>query len=116
MDKIKNEFSEKSQNYFLKCKSIHDYFVHSENKLINNNYKNNNNNIYIKYLEKPSIIFQDKGDDNNKNLKLLFNELNIDIDDGNNILFPFLDICPNLVKAYIQVIWMILIQYLNLYI
>ena len=102
MDKIKNEFNEKSQNNFLKCKSIHDYFVHLKDKSINNNYKKNNNNIYIDYLEKPSIIFQDKGDNNNKNLKLLFNELNKDMDDGNNILFPFLDICPNLVKAYIQ--------------
>ena len=102
MDKIKNEFNEKSQNNFLKCKSIHDYFVHLKDKSINNNYKKNNNNIYIDYLEKPSIIFQDKGDDNNKNLKLLFNELNKDMDDGNNILFPFLDVCPNLVKAYIQ--------------
>ena len=99
----KNENNKKQNDYFLKCKSIHDYFTHlKDNSIKKNIIKIENNNIYIKYLEKPNIIFQDKGDDNNKNLKLLFNELNKDMDDGNNILFPFLDICPNLVKAYIQ--------------
>ena len=36
------------------------------------------------------------------NLKLMFNELKKDIEDGYNILFPFIDICPNLIKAYIE--------------
>ena len=58
--------------------------------------------IYIKYLEKPDIIFQNKGDINNSNLILMFNELKQDMEDGFNILFPFIDICPNLIKAYIE--------------
>ena len=61
-----------------------------------------NDNIYIKYIKNPNIIFQNKGDINNNNLKLLFNELKKDMEEGNNILFSFLDIFPNLVKAYIE--------------
>jgi hypothetical protein len=54
-------------------------------------------------LKNPNIIFQDKGDINNNNLKLLFKELNDDIDNGYNIILPFLENIPqNLVKAYIE--------------
>ena len=62
----KNENNKKQNDYFLKCKSIHDYFTHlKDNSIKKNIIKIENNNIYIKYLEKPNIIFQDKGDDNN---------------------------------------------------
>ena len=96
-------------NFFSKIKLIHDYFV-SKNKQQTdddniNVIKNNINeecNIYIKYLNNPDIIFQDKGDINNEKLKLLFKELDSDIKMGNNILFPFLSIFPNLIKAYID--------------
>ena len=63
---------------------------------------NESNNIYIKYLKNSNIIFRDKGDNNNKNLKLLFDELNEDMDKQNNIIFPFLNVLPNLVQAYID--------------
>ena len=107
MEEFENEIKENEpkDEHFSKIKSIHDYYSNKkENLLIINmdNNKKENDNIYIKYLENPDIIFQDKGDINNENLKLLFNELNKDMDEGNNILFPFLDICPNLVKAYIE--------------
>ena len=97
--------NESKNDLFNKIKSIHDYFIPSKNNSIinkNNNYQNKDSNIYIKYLDNPNIIFQKKDDINNENLKLLFNELNKDMDDGNNILFPFLDVCQNLVKAYIE--------------
>jgi hypothetical protein len=101
------------KNLFSKIKLIHDYF-NSKNKKqtvdddinvikINfNDLKIEESNIYIKYLNKPDIIFQEKGDINNENLKLFFKELDSDIKIGNNILFPFLDIFPNLIKAYID--------------
>ena len=119
MEEEKKEINqlELKNNLFTKIKSIHDYFKEKLNKenILNINQKlenneniinlekdDNNDNIYIKYLKNPNIIFQDKGDINNKNLKLLFDELNIDLDNKNNILFPFLDICSNLVSAYIE--------------
>ena len=92
---------------------INDYNHDNDNDYINNDIKDDfviiedNNDIeydreciYIKYLENPNIIFQNKGDIHN--LKLMFNELKKDIEDGYNILFPFIDICPNLIKAYIE--------------
>ena len=57
--------------------------------------------IYLKYLKNNNIIFENK-DINNENFKLIVNELNNDIDNGNNIILPFLDIAPNLVKFYIE--------------
>ena len=76
----------------------------SQIKLDKNEYKDDN--IYIKYLINPNIIFEDKKDINNNinknNLKSLFNELNKDMEKRNNIIFPFLEIFPNLVKAYIE--------------
>ena len=99
----------------INANSINDYDNNNNDK--NNNINNNIQDgfvildndieydkeyIYIKYLEKPDIIFQNKGDINNNNLILLFNELKKDMEDGFNILFPFIDICPNLIKAYIE--------------
>ena len=57
--------------------------------------------IYLKYLKNNNIIFENK-DNNNENFTLIVNELNNDIDNGNNIILPFLDIAPNLVKFYIE--------------
>ena len=101
------------KNLFSKIKLIHDYFNFKNKKQTDNDENNaikinsndlnfEENNIYIKYLNNPDIIFQEKGDTNNENLKLLFKELDSDIKIGNNILFPFLDIFPNLIKAYID--------------
>ena len=89
-----------------KLKEFHDFLINNkktknDNKETENEYEENN--IYFKYLKNPNIIFQDKGDINNNNLKLLFKELNDDIDNGYNILLPFLENIPqNLVKAYIE--------------
>ena len=93
------------KNNFLKIKLFHDYFSSRKLENINILYNNNNNkynNIYIKYLENKNIIYQNRGDINNENLKSIFNELNLDMDNGNNILFPFINEIPNLVEAYIE--------------
>ena len=66
----------------------------SENK-IQNEYSENN--ILIKYIQDPNILFQDKSYFIN-----CINELNSFLDNNETIIFPFLDICQKLVKAYIQ--------------
>ena len=66
----------------------------SENK-IKNEYSENN--ILIKYIQDPNILFQDKSYFIN-----CINELNSFLDNNETIIFPFLDICQKLVKAYIQ--------------
>ncbi len=100
---VKNEKDLKEKIY-LKIKSIHEYFINKKNNTEKANLysKKENDNFYIKYLNNNNIIFQDKGDINNTNLKLLFSEINKDIDNENNILFPFLDVSQNLVKAYVE--------------
>ena len=87
---------EDKKDSFLNIKLFKDYLISNDIRKEQNNY------IYIKYLENNDIIFQDKGDINNVNLKLLLEELNKDIDNKNNILFPFLNIFPNLISAYIN--------------
>ena len=87
-------------NKFLKIKSIHDFYLKIKNKDFQNKIEINNN-IYIKYLNNPFIIFKEY-DNNNDNLKEFFKEINEDLDNSKNIYFPFLDIFPNLVKAYIE--------------
>ena len=69
-------------------------------KSINNCYKNKskqieeNDNILIKYIKDNNII-KDK-----KLLSLFINELLIQINEGNNIILPFIDACYNLIEAY----------------
>ena len=97
---------EKRNDIFLKLQKFHDYFSLKHGQEINNqknpeNTINEEKNIYIKYLDNPEIIFQ-KNDPNNKNLKLLFKQIENDIKNENNILFPFLNLTSNLVKAYIE--------------
>ena len=90
---------------FSKIVSIENFFKNKNDTLSQKTKDKNeqeiNTNIYIKYLKNPDIIFQNN-DFNNENLKLLFNELKTDIENGTNIIFPFLDIVPNLIKAYIE--------------
>ena len=120
MDNIKNKNKNKNKNkdIFLKLQYIYEYFsskLNSETKTTEEekkdenekteniiNEEKKNTKIYIDYLKNPNIIFQNKEDNNNENLKLIFNELNNDIDNGHNIILPFLDVVPNLVKAYIE--------------
>ena len=90
---------------FSKIKAIESFFITKNVNIAKNNEEKieeeKNINIYIKYLKNPGVIFQNN-DLNNKNLILLFNELKIDLEMGNNIIFPFINIIPNLVKAYIE--------------
>ena len=104
MEAHKNEINEipLKDNLFTKLKSIHDYNVNKKDISISNDNKQENDNIYIKYLKNNNIIFQNQGDINNKNLKLLFEEIDKDLKIGNNIVFPFLDVCQNLIEAYIE--------------
>ena len=111
--KMKELANKNTNNNIIKAKDskiklMHDYLISNNNQISNTNEKNNKinkkspDNIYIKYLKNPNIIFQNKEDAKNENLKSFFNEINQDIDKGNNILFPVLDFVPNLVKAYIE--------------
>ena len=95
---------EKRNEFKLKIKLFNDYFSSKKLGNINIHYNDDNkyNNIYIKYLENKNIIYQSKGDINNENLKSIFNELNLDMDNGYNILFPFIGDIHNLVDAYIE--------------
>ena len=100
MESNNNEFNktELIKNQFLKLKSLHDFFINKNNQ--NNN--NGQNDIYIKYLKNHNFIFQNN-DINNENFKSIINELYLDIEKGNHIIFPFLDnICLYLVKSYIE--------------
>ena len=65
--------------------------------LQNQNLTNHANDIIIKYLRDNNIIFTDK-----TNLINLIIQLQNFIKDNEIIVFPFLDIVPQLVKAYIQ--------------
>ena len=113
-----NNNNKTDKDLFLEIKSIHDYLdsqikkdlneVKNEelksDKNISENILNENlsdDNIFIKYLKDPEIIFKKKDIDNN-NLKCLFNEIDYDIEKENNIIFPFINVCENLVKAYIE--------------
>ena len=97
------------KDLFLEIKSIHDY-LDSQNKKDSNENKNEklksdkiilnenilkenfgDDNIYIRYLKDPEIILPKK-DINNINLKCLFNEIDYDIEKGNNIIFPFINV------------------------
>ena len=57
----------------------------------------NKDNIFIKYLQDPNILYNNKTD-----LINFINELKLFLNDNESIIFPFLDACPKLVKAYIQ--------------
>ena len=57
----------------------------------------NENNILIKYIQDPNILYADK-----TNFINCINELNSFFDNNETIIFPFLDISKKLVKAYIE--------------
>ena len=96
---IENNVTNKKTDIFLKLQKCHDFLIKNSNNNGNSETdKEKENNIYFKYLEDPNIIFQS----DNNNLKLLFKELNDDLDNGNNIILPFLKIFKNIVKAYIE--------------
>ena len=57
---------------------------------------NNKNNIFHQFLETPKII------NNDSSLTLFIDETINQLKLGNNIIIPFLDICPSLIIAYIN--------------
>ena len=73
--------------------------INEENIENKENKEDISDNIYIKYLKNQNTIFPK--DNNNSNLEMIFKELNKDMDNGDIIILPFLDIVENLVKAYI---------------
>jgi hypothetical protein len=98
----KNNYKNYIKNKYLLLSSIHNAreFLSKQNN--NDNLSNiipeiSNENIIIQYLLNPKIIFNDKS--NLINLIIYLNNL---CKDNDNIIFPFIDICPNLVKAYIE--------------
>ena len=56
----------------------------------------NENNIFLQFLHDPNII--NKEEFLIKFMNEMINQLKL----GNNIIIPFLDICPTLIKAYIN--------------
>ena len=70
----------------------------SKNNIINNNENEvNSKNILEKFIDDSNII-------NNKNDLISFiNEMIYQLNKGNNIIIPFLEICPILIKSYIEI-------------
>ena len=62
----------------------------------NNEKENDTIKILQKYISDPNIIYSQN------NLILFIDELKKQLQLGNNILIPFLDLCPTLIKAYIE--------------
>ena len=90
------ESLEKTNKDFELLKSIHDFFKDKSNQS-NKNEINDilSNNILIQYLQDPNLL-------NDKDKLLLFiEELSKQIENGNNIILPFISPCYDLVKAYI---------------
>ena len=88
-NKIKQlyDFSEFISNYINKKKT--------ETKDEENN-NINEENIFYNFLNNPTII------NDQSYLVLFINELIFQLKSGINILIPFLDICPILIKSYIE--------------
>ena len=116
MSNKNDEKENKNKLILLKIRKFHDYFNSKnfqEKQEINNDLKKDGNietitkeedksdDIYIQYLKNHNIIFQNNNN-NNSNLELMFKELDKDIDNGDNIFLPYLDIVEDLVKAYIE--------------
>ena len=116
MSNKNDEKENKNKLILLKIRKFHDYFNSKnfqEKQEINNDLKKDGNienitkeddksdDIYIQYLKNHNIIFPNNNN-NNSNLELMFKELDKDIDNGDNIFLPYLDIVENLVKAYIE--------------
>ena len=78
-----------------------DYFKSLSNSNNINNEENElideNKNIFKQFLEDPSKIYNDS-----KSFILFINELINQLNFGNNIIIPFLDLCPDLIKSYIN--------------
>ena len=91
------------KNKYLLLNAIHSQIFKLSKKEKNNSKSSEiipnqiEDNILIKYLENPYLLFSD-----NNNLINFMTQLSNYIKEKENILFPFLNACPTLVKAYIQ--------------
>ena len=86
-----NSGKEKTEEFGL-LKSIHDLYNNN-----NSNQNNKNDNILIKFLINPHIIKENK-----ENISLFINELSKQINNGNNLILPFINPCYNLIETYIN--------------
>ena len=93
---------------YLKNKYLLLNSIHNQIDLLYKRSKNNNsqteitqdqfsNDIFIQYLQDPNILIYEK-----TNFINFIYQINFFLNDNENIIFPFLNACPNLVKAYIQ--------------
>ena len=99
----KTDYKNYIKNKYLLLNSLHDqiYFLSKKDKnnIESSNIPQNqmNNNIFIQYLHNKNKFFDDKANIINFILQLYhFSKYN------ENIIFPFLNVCPSLVKAYIE--------------
>ena len=100
----KGEINDKINSRFLLLNSIHNQIesLYKNDKAsiqsINES-KNelNDNNILLKYLKNKNSVFNDR-----TNFISFIQQLEFFLNDNENIIFPFLDSCPKLVKAYME--------------
>ena len=78
-----NSFKNDNQDKFLK-----ELFLYIDEK--------NENNILKSFIDNPNIII------NQTSLELFICELIKQLKLGNNIIIPFLNLCPTLIKSYID--------------
>ena len=98
----KTDYKNYLKNKYLLLNSLHEkiYFLSKKDKnnIESSNIPQNqiNNNIFMQYLHNKNNFFDDKTNIINFILQLYnFSKYN------ENIIFPFLNVCPSLVKAYI---------------
>ena len=78
--------------------NLKKYINEMENSSNDNIIKNNDNKeILLKFIENANLIYN-----NAKNLELFINVLIEQLTLGNNIIIPYLEICPILIKSYID--------------
>jgi hypothetical protein len=92
-------YKEMFKKKIYKSKDIFDltlFLNYISGKIEKKEYKDFNINILQDFFNEPTII------NNKQNLISLIDELATQLELGNNILIPFLDIFPNLIKSYIN--------------
>ena len=90
MEEINNNENE----YINKIKKVAEYYINIYEGIGLNN--KSNDHILLKYINDPSII------NDTSNLILFIEEIKNQINIGSNILLPFLEILPKLIKLYIE--------------
>ena len=97
-DDIDNdEKNELNNNLSFFINNLHQDFTKNENNINNiQDEKSSSKNIILEYLENENIL------KNKDKLISFIEELTNIIISGNILIIPFLDLCPNLIKAYID--------------